>query len=311
MRRAEFTALAVLCLCSSTATAILFGSEKKREAEWDRRAEREKTRQGWTGCPGGEGITPDLGLPGNAERLIINVGANIDPIPPSETDETEISLAIEPLPDNLVRIPKIPRQLTLGVAISGGKPRIMSMKLVKNQPVQVSASLSQPSDNASVSASGIVQPVMVLPLCAVIDAVPSSVRIPKMKTDMQGHDCLGLQSAGESIKRVDLVMAEVFLDGRSSYQGVKNDLKLDCHPFMKRMGYRMGPRTRRLFLSQNHTGRTTTYSWAERNAVWFRGMKAENRSHDAFLEEEMLAERENHVWWHPPRPGGRRLKKRR
>ena len=80
--------------------------------------------------------------------------------------------------------------------------------------------------------------VRIIPLVAVLDAVPPSVRIELLKIDTQGHDFSTLEATPALALRgrAAYLKTEVWL-GRQNYAGVRNDLCRDFLPYLRRVGY--------------------------------------------------------------------------
>ena len=103
----------------------------------------------------------------------------------------------------------------------------------------VSSSLAQPAHEDeywSRERSNSIVPVLTLK--DIIESIPQSVKIQYIKMDLQGFDYDAIYSAGMAIQRVDFIMCdhEVWLGGRVSYDGVRNDLARDWYPHMTSMG---------------------------------------------------------------------------
>eukprot|EP00756_Hemistasia_phaeocysticola_P050093 Hpha_TRINITY_DN24757_c0_g1::TRINITY_DN24757_c0_g1_i1::g.110222::m.110222 len=232
----------------------------------------------------------NLGLPSSAVNVIIDVGANVDPIMPSKNNTNEWVLAIEPVHGTLNKMRGHSRQLRVSAALSSGHPRLRFINL-EHTDFQSSASISNLTEDKKYGIFGVKQrgkqPVITIPLCAIIMAIPKSIEISYLKIDAQGHDLDVIRSAGRHILRIPLVMLEVNLDGFQSNVGAQNDFLMDVHPYMTRVGYRLGPKGAKVLAGQNHTTRTAsvlrpgikddeiTRAWSgkEANVVYFRGLQ--------------------------------------
>lgn len=79
--------------------------------------------------------------------------------------------------------------------------------------------------------------VPVITLTSLLHAIPSSVKVSLLKTDMQGFDFTAIQAAGSALKdKVSHIINEVWFDDVYSYD-VENDLCRDWLPFMTGLGY--------------------------------------------------------------------------
>ena len=83
-------------------------------------------------------------------------------------------------------------------------------------------------------------PVPVLTLAHLLQAIPPHIRIPRLRTDMQGFDFTGLASAGTLLKRVDSIEMECTGAAEEEiYHGVDNRFK-DWRPYMTKLGFQSG-----------------------------------------------------------------------
>ena len=124
----------------------------------------------------------------------------------------------------------------------------------------VSSSLAKPHDSNRATTwaqdKGDVL-VPVLPLAALINAIPARINITALHTDMQGFDYEAVASVGHAISRVPFIISEVYL-GRESYSGVRNDLERDWKPWARAMGYKI------------ETART---AWKDSSVAWEANVK--------------------------------------
>ena len=181
---------------------------------------------------------PRLALPEQITSVIVNIGSNDDPPRPPKGDPSVAVIAVEPIPDAAARIKPHPRLFVIRAAVAPG-PAHFAVLHTRNGG-GVSSSLARPSSrNAqkpwSKNTQGDVY-VPVLPLRALLDAIPPHVNITHLVTDMQGFDYAALSDAGRAIRRVPDIVSEVYV-GTSTYAGVANDLNRDWKPWAQRMGY--------------------------------------------------------------------------
>ena len=102
----------------------------------------------------------------------------------------------------------------------------------------VSSSLATPAHKEEYwSASKGSHLVPVLTLKDVIDRIPGHMSIPYAKMDLQGFDFEAVQSAADSLQRIQWLMCECWLGGKCSYEGVANDLARDWYPYMDGAGF--------------------------------------------------------------------------
>ena len=176
-----------------------------------------------------------LSLSPNITSLIIDIGANTDPLLPrlEDTGRT-LTLAFEPITYNAIKL--APGRLQVIHAAVSDRAGIATMTLYNAQDRMQSSSLS--SSTTGLGSHGH-QVVPTIPLAAVLDAVPPKVRIELLKTDTQGHDFASLAATpAASLRRAAFVKTEVWL-GRQNYAGVRNDLCRDFLPLMRGHGYQL------------------------------------------------------------------------
>eukprot|EP01062_Namystynia_karyoxenos_P066468 TRINITY_DN60392_c0_g1_i1.p1 TRINITY_DN60392_c0_g1~~TRINITY_DN60392_c0_g1_i1.p1 ORF type:complete len:374 (+),score=104.84 TRINITY_DN60392_c0_g1_i1:87-1124(+) len=189
----------------------------------------------------------ELALPPGTRRVLINIGSHVDPPIPPE-DELDLAvLAVEPVLQTAVAITAHPRRLVLAAAISGGPPGVAVMHVLgrdgKQKEQTWSSSLSKPAEGADwTGPQRLPQPTVVIPLSTLLEAVPSTVTIPLLKLDMQGHDFAAVQSAGPLLRqRCPCLWTETYKGDpeQTSYVGVRNHVTLDWLPFMTQAGYKV------------------------------------------------------------------------
>jgi len=179
-----------------------------------------------------------------ASRLWIDVGPNFSPLNPEGKDADQVMLVlIDPLEEVIRhlkhRFKNSPRTVVMQAAVANynGVAQFHQYNVAG-----ASSSLAKPAHNASWNrsfASG-QSVVPVVTLKDVLNSLPierlgGSVEL--LKTDMQGYDFAAIQSAGELLRKVRTVTAEVYQDGFTSYNKVKNERRADWIPYMKKMGF--------------------------------------------------------------------------
>ena len=180
-----------------------------------------------------------LNLPQNITKIAINVGSNVDPILPDETDESMAVIAIEPILTTALNIPKHPRLYVVTAALSD-KVGFGVMNVFNGNGM--SSSLNRPVDSTrdwvwKPDGYNVVDIVPVLTLQMLLAAVPEHIEILLLKTDMQGNDFSALKSAKSNLRRVKKVQSECWCGGFAHYAGVMNDYHKDFEPYMKGLGF--------------------------------------------------------------------------
>ena len=149
-------------------------------------------------------------LPKSVRRAWIDVGAHLMEQTRAELRRHEdvAVVAIEPLEECWKAWDDNPRLIALPVAISTERGFL---------DFQVNAEDSTSSLLKSVEGNSVseltrtvqVRKVPVLRLQDVLERIPPGVDVEFLKTDVQGHDLQVLKSAGEQIRRVERVQAEI------------------------------------------------------------------------------------------------------
>ena len=177
-------------------------------------------------------------LPSSVNEIIINVGSNLDPIMPAYSMRPcAHSVAIEPIVGCHIQEH---RQLTVIHAAVSDRPGVASM--IQNNQHGVSSSLAIPAkedfwNTNKEQGDGKRIMVPVITLSSVLNAIPSRVNIPFIKTDMQGFDFVAIKAAGPVLKeRVAHIVNEVWFDDVYTYEA-ENDFCRDWFPFMTELGY--------------------------------------------------------------------------
>lgn len=198
-------------------------------------------------------------------RLHINIGPNVSPIVPPENDKSVAVLVVEPnigvahyLREEYQKKRYVSRFFVINAAIAGpphtGRFLTFNHYNVDGASSSLSSALEDargrpqsfanrksfdPSAHYGPGPAG-VDFVPVLPLEALLRAVPSDVDIPYLKTDTQGFDLEVVKSASvKSLRRVGKIMSETYLPGiaKVRYRNVRNELGRDWIPYMKKVGF--------------------------------------------------------------------------
>ena len=182
-----------------------------------------------------------LTFPAGTEGIIINLGSHADPINPPE-DPSIVVLAVEPDPATISRIKRTERRYVLAAAVAE-RAGLATMYRYNNG---ASSSLSkaardfneeEPRPNVDEWASPQGAPFFVptVTLEQLLAAIPTSIDILFLKTDLQGYDLAVIKSAGPSLRRVFKVLSEASLSGVKRYvDAPPNDFNLHWEPFMRR-----------------------------------------------------------------------------
>jgi len=88
--------------------------------------------------------------------------------------------------------------------------------------------------------AGQVSAVPVITLKHILDAIPSSIRILQLKTDMQGHDFRALRSAGSSLRRIDEILHECTGAGQDKIYENEDNSYEDVLGYMTSHGFESG-----------------------------------------------------------------------
>ena len=176
-----------------------------------------------------------LSLPAAIRRVILDVGANTDPLLPPADDAGALTLAFEPITFGAIA-PAPGRLHVLPVAVAGFSG-LATMRLYNQRDRMQSSSLSASRTGLSKHGERVVP---VLALASLLQAVPPNVTIELLKTDIQGHDFATLSSVDAStLRRAPFIRAEVWLGARQNYVGVRNDLCRDFLPHLSALGYEL------------------------------------------------------------------------
>lgn len=186
---------------------------------------------GWLTCVNGL-----LNFPPEIDRVIINIGSNLQPVLPPAYDIHSVAIAYEPIVGH--NITPSPNLFVVHAAV-GGQASISMMRSYNRNGE--SSSLSTPSQRAAWNQGanmGGMHIVPVLPMRLVLASLPPHIRVWYLKTDMQGYDFEALVGAGELLReRVHYIQTEVWLHNKQSYLGVYNDFCLHHLPYMRKQGF--------------------------------------------------------------------------
>lgn len=157
-----------------------------------------------------EGPNGRYALPPGVRRAWVDVGAHLLEQTGAELqrhDDVAV-IAIEPLEECWTKWPDNPRLIALPVAISLERGQ---MDFHVNRDDATSSLLPSVEGNSVSQYTKTVRvtKVPVLRLQDVLERIPPHVHVEFLKTDVQGHDLQVLKSAGELIRRVERIQAEV------------------------------------------------------------------------------------------------------
>ena len=176
--------------------------------------------------------------------VVINIGSNIDPIPPNKNG---LALIFEPIAY---------KEATINAKkndIKTGGLSIVIPAAVSNTPGYrditaynwngVSSSFAKPSKkqawNSNTQRDGKTMSVKVYTMNQILDWIPKDIPIKEIKIDIQGYDFLVVSSANtEKLDRVKTLITEVYM-GEPTYNGVRNDFCDDWVPFMEKNGWKI------------------------------------------------------------------------
>ena len=188
-------------------------------------------------------------LPDGARRIILDLGANLDPIRPTDDDSSlDVHvLAFEPVLSLHSRAYKHPRVHMIPAAVSSTTGlrvfRTYNNNALSSSLSEVTKGMKDGEDywNTDVErGDGQRSLVSSLSLSLVLTELQNSgLEVSLIKTDIQGADFETIRSAGEGIRAVGWLVTEVAIDNVRSYQNVENDLCRDWVPYMTKMRYKL------------------------------------------------------------------------
>jgi FkbM family methyltransferase len=189
---------------------------------------------------GREIIRPDgfIALPKRVRRVWVDVGAHHLETTRGELRYDDVAvIAIEPLKEAWSHWPDSDRVIGIPAAIFVDRG---SMDFHVNAE-DATSSLLESADLArtgSLTRTVEVRKVPVIRLEDVLEAVPRNIAIAYVKTDVQGVDLEVLQSAGDALKRVERVRAEVTNLGayrKLGGQGMATETEM--RTYLRKMGF--------------------------------------------------------------------------
>eukprot|EP00545_Synedropsis_sp_CCMP1620_P013667 CAMPEP_0119014274 /NCGR_PEP_ID=MMETSP1176-20130426/9450_1 /TAXON_ID=265551 /ORGANISM="Synedropsis recta cf, Strain CCMP1620" /LENGTH=334 /DNA_ID=CAMNT_0006967429 /DNA_START=56 /DNA_END=1060 /DNA_ORIENTATION=+ len=185
----------------------------------------------------GEKKYKPIDLPVKTTSVIINIGSNVDPILPKQSDgPCSMAIAFEPLVYS--KIDQSHQQLLVVPAAVSSESGLTSMFDYGEN--SVSASLSRVSRNSYWNTGGGAR--LIAPVVSLVDVIQSIRKrypIKHIMTDIQGHDFETIRSAIHLIRErnVTTLRTEVSLEQARSYVDSENDLCAHWLPFMSANGY--------------------------------------------------------------------------
>lgn len=208
-------------------------------------------------------------FPDGVRRVWIDVGAHHLETTRAELQYQDVAIiAVEPLAEAWGKWPDSDRVIGLPVAIYL-EPGVMDFHVNELDDTSSLLESSETSARGTVTRTVAVRKVPVIRLADVIHAIPSRYAIAYVKTDVQGVDLQVLQSAADSLERVERIRAEVInvpeykrLDG----QGMSSEGEVAA--YLRSRGFHLSAETGvqpdRAWLDQNFIN--TNRSWFDR--VW-------------------------------------------
>ena len=236
LARVDVSRNAVFALALSTATAGGGCAAPSRPAPAPVLAQHVPTALRASANHGREILGKDgfLVLPKGVKRVWIDVGAHHLETTKSELRYPDVAvIAIEPLKDAWPHWPDTDRVIGIPVAIYLDRG---SMDFHVNALDDTSSLLESTGDDrtGALTKTVEVRKVPVVKLEDILNAVPPGIAIAYVKTDVQGVDLQVLQSAGESLRRVERVKSEITnlgaykkLDGQG--MATENEMKTYLH----------------------------------------------------------------------------------
>ncbi|MCB0323864.1 MAG: FkbM family methyltransferase [Bdellovibrionales bacterium] len=172
----------------------------------------------------GRMVTDDEGkfvFPETVKRVWIDVGANMLQKTRAElfTSESLGVIAVEPLPDCWNSWPDVDRLVAIPLALDENEGTAIFHVASNNLWSSLSESL--PGRYESESRTVREFPVEVLRLERIMQMIPEHLPIELLKVDVQGKDLEVLKSAGNHLRRVQLLDVEVVID--AIYEGDGGD----------------------------------------------------------------------------------------
>lgn len=187
---------------------------------------------------------PPMKFPPNINSVVINIGSNKEPIPP--TDKNCVAVIVEP-----IAFVEAEETARANDASSGGITFIIPAAISNVTGFSLMNVYNEHGYSSSLSEASTTLPwtkvvndnlpqkrlVPVLTLNHLLHMIPSNLPITFMKTDMQGYDFLAVTSS-TMLARVEKIFSEVYVLKSSSYYNVRNDFCRDWIPSMKILGFK-------------------------------------------------------------------------
>lgn len=189
---------------------------------------------------GREILRPDgfLALPKGVRRVWVDVGAHHLETTKAELRYPDVAvIAIEPLKEAWAHWPDSDRVIGIPVAIYLDHG---TMDFHVNALDDTSSLLESTGDDrtGALTKTVEVRKVPVIRLEDVLNAVPEGIAIAYVKTDVQGVDLQVLQSAGESLRRVERVRSEVTnLGAYKKLDGKGMASESEMKTYLQKMGF--------------------------------------------------------------------------
>ncbi|MBX7187577.1 MAG: FkbM family methyltransferase [Vicinamibacteria bacterium] len=189
---------------------------------------------------GREILGPDgfLAIPKGVRRVWVDVGAHHLETTKAELRYPDVAvIAIEPLKEAWAHWPDSDRVIGIPVAVYLDRG---TMDFHVNALDDTSSLLESTGDDrtGALTKTVEVRKVPVIRLEDVLNAVPEGIAIAYVKTDVQGVDLQVLQSAGESLRRVERVRSEVTnLDAYKKLDGKGMATETEMKSYLRKMGF--------------------------------------------------------------------------
>ena len=177
-------------------------------------------------------------------NVVINIGSNIDPIPPNKNG---LALIFEPVAykEATLNAKKNDQKfdgtsIVIPAAVSD-VPGYKNITFYNSNGV--SSSFAEPNKklpwNSDSVRDGKILTVRVFTLNQILDWIPEHIPIKHLKIDIQGYDYLVVSNTNiEKLNRVESLMTEAYMV-ESSYKGVKNNVCDHWIPYMKNIGWKI------------------------------------------------------------------------
>lgn len=204
-----------------------------------------------------QNLTQNSGASGGylfgVDYVLLNLGCHLDPIVPDmfmqisdheylwRGDAIKI-VAYEPLFATAKQIENKPWLLLIPAAVSD-QSGILPFYSYNEGYISSSLHtityelLNSTEDGASPRQDGFMSLVPTVTMHSVLNSIPDHVRIPYLKTDMQGADFSALRSVGDLLRRIPWIASEVWHHNSVMYKGFDNDFCRHWLPHMTSMGY--------------------------------------------------------------------------